>query len=135
MTGIYKLYLTDKELEKKGFWHPITEDCKFLLARAGGSNTKFGNVLQVKTAPHRRKMEDDKLDLELANRLMIETFAESVVLDWTGVTDPTGKKIKFSKTHAVNLLLDLPDLFDELRDAASKQSNYRTSVIVDDIKN
>ncbi len=136
MTGIYELYLTDEEREKSGFWYDVTDTCKILLARAGGSNIRFLKAVQDKTQPHRHKLDDlDKMDPGLANKLMIEAFAESVVLDWTGVTDVKGKEIKFSKKHAINLLTELHDLFDELRDAASKQSNYRASVITGDIKN
>ena len=135
MTGIYELYATDKDLEKTGFWFDITDEARILLARAGGANVRFAKAIEVKTRPHRRQIEEDKMDLDLANKLMIEAFAEAVVLDWTGITTVEGEDVPFTKENAVKLFLDLPDLFTDVRDAAAKQSNFRASDIADDIKN
>lgn len=135
MTGIYELYATDQDLEKTGFWFDITDQAKILLARAGGANVKFAKAIEVKTRPHRRQIEEDKMDLDLANKLMIEAFAESIVLDWTGITTAEGEDVPFTKENVVKLFLDLPDLFADVRDAAAKQSNFRASDIADDIKN
>jgi len=137
MTTLYDLYATDKALETEGFWHNVTDKIRFRLARAGGSNMKFAKVLEKKTRPHRRasdpNMED--MDIELANNLLVEAFAETVVLGWEGVTDSKGKKVPYSINACVKILRDLPDLFTELREAAARQANFRVSEIKDDAEN
>jgi hypothetical protein len=96
---------------------------------------KFSKVLEAKTRPYRRLIQEDKLDGELATKLLIETFAETVILGWEGVKDKRGKNVPHTTENAVKLLVDLPDLFSELREAASKQSNFRTAEIADDAGN
>jgi len=139
MTSIYDLYQTDLEKEVEGFWYSITPDVSFLLARAGGANTKFTQALEKKTRPHRQRggafSDDNVTDVELAMSVMKEAFAETVILDWKGVTDVTGKKVAYSSASAIKLFNDLPDLFTELRDAAAKQANFRMEEIEEDIKN
>ncbi len=135
MTSIYEMFATDLKTETEGFIHHVTDKINFTLARAGGANTKFSKAMEVKTRPYRRQIQEDTMDLELANRLLIEAFAETVILGWTGVTTAGGKAIPFSIEAAIKLLTDLPDLFNELREAAAKQSNFRAAEIQDDVKN
>lgn len=135
MTSIYDLFETDEDKETEGFVHRITDKISFTLARAGGANKRFQKVMEAKTRPYRRQIQDDSMDVDLANELMRETFAETVILGWEGITDKDGKPIKFSPANALKLLNQMPDLFDELRDAASKQANFRAEQIADDVGN
>lgn len=135
MTSIYDMYATDHQREVEGFWHPVTDKISFRLARAGGANMGFTKTLEQKTRPHRRQLDDDNMDVALANKLLIETFAETVILDWKGITDANGKKVAYSPAAATKLLTDLPDLFTELRESAAKQANFRIKGIKDDVGN
>ena len=140
MTSIYELYETDHNLEVDGHWHTVNEKAKisFLLARSGGANLKFAKAMEKLTRPHRGHggaFEDDKVDIELANELMQEAFAETIILDWKGVVDRAGKKIAFSQTAAVKMMKSLPDLFGELRDFSSKMANYQVAEIKEDVGN
>jgi hypothetical protein len=136
--SIYDLYETDNALETQGFWHPINKNISFLLARAGGSNMGFSKAMEKKTRSHRGRggaFEDDNVDIELATTFMQEAFAETVILDWKGVTDKKGKKVPYSPGAAIKLMKDLPDLFVVLRDAASKAANFRAEEVKDDMGN
>ena len=143
-TSIYEMYATDHQREVEGFWHPVSEKISFKLARAGGANMTYTQVLEAKTRPHRREVDSLNTDtdkkvrqstLDLLNRLMRESFAEAVIQDWKGVTDEKGKKLVFSPAAATKLLTDLPDLFIELREVAAKQANFRHEDIKDDVGN
>lgn len=135
MTNLYELFETDTKAEIEGFWHPVTDTSSFKLARAGGANTKFIKMMESLTRPHRRKIDDGSIDNELASDLMQEAFAQTVILDWKGVTDKGGKAIKFSPQAAHRLMQDLPELFSELRDVAAKHANFRLANIEADTKN
>ena len=135
MTDLYKMFETDSSLEREGFWYKVSENTGFLLARAGGHNTRFVKALEVKTRPYRRQIENGTLDGELGNELLRDAFAETVILDWTGVSDRNGKAVKFSPKAAAALLKELPDLFADLQEAASKSANFRKGGIEEDAGN
>ncbi len=136
--SIYDLYETDMKKETEGFWHPINKKISFLLARAGGANLNFSKALEKKTRPHRGRggaFEGEEVDVELATELMKEAFAETIILDWKGITDKTGKPVAYSAKAAVKLLKALPDLFTDLRDVAGKAANFRVEEIKADVGN
>lgn len=135
MTSIYEMFATDLKIETEGFTHHISDKISFLLARAGGANAKFAKAMEIKTRPYRRQIQEDTMDLALANKLLIEAFAETVILGWEGITTPSGKKIPFSVEAAIALLIALPDLFNELREAAARQSNFRAAEVEEDVGN
>ena len=135
MSSIYEMFATDFKIETDGFIHRISDKISFRLARAGGANAKFSKAMEAKTRPYRRQIAEDTLDITIANKLLIEAFAETVILGWEGVATRSGKVVKFSVEAAVKLFTDLPDLFTELREAAAKQSNFRAVEVQDDVGN
>jgi len=85
---------------------------------------KYTRILEAKTRPYRRQFDEltrntnkelNQDTLDLANTFMKEAFAEAVILDWTGITNVKGKKVVYSPEAATKLLIDLSDLFVELR--------------------
>lgn len=134
MSSIYEMFATDLKIETDGFIHHVTDKISFRLARAGGANAKFSKVMEAKTRPYRRQIQEDTMDITLANKLLIEAFAETVVLGWEGITKK-GEDVPFSAEAAVKLFTDLPDLFNELREAAAKQSNFRAAEVEEDVGN
>lgn len=136
--SIYALYETDMTKEVEGFWHPVNKKISIKMARAGGANLAFSKAMELKTRPHRKRggaFEGDEVDVELANELMKEAFAETIILDWKGITTKDGKRVAYSPAAATKLLKDLPDLFIELRDAAGSAANFRLEDIKADVGN
>ncbi len=136
--SIYELYETDLAMEVEGFWHTVTKKIKVKMARAGGANLAFTSTLEKKTRDHRKRggaLEGEKVDVELVTELMKEAFAETIILDWKGITNKEGKTVAFSVAAAKKLLSDLPDLYSELRDAAGTAANFRIEGIKDDVGN
>jgi hypothetical protein len=134
-TSIYDLFGMDDNMEKKGIWIDYGPAGSFLIARAGGSNQKFANILQAKTRPYKFQIDNELIDQETGQRLMYEAFAEAVVLDWEGVCDRDGNPIPFSQKNCVKLFEDLPDLFHDLREQASKLANFRQQSLEEAAKN
>lgn len=135
MTNLYDIYATDVAREAEGFWHPITDEIQFLMARAGGQNSSFAKTLEKRIRPHRRKIDNEDMDVELANRIMIEVFAETVIKDWKGVNDDEGKALPCTRDNIIHILTELPELFNELRDVASKHANFRAAITEEDVGN
>jgi hypothetical protein len=136
--SIWDLYETDLAKETEGFWHKVNKKISVKLARAGGSNMAFTKAMEEKTREHRKRggaFEGEKVDVDLATDIMKQAFAEVIILDWKGFTKKDGKTLAYSPKAAYEILVALPDLFNELRDAAGAAANYRAEDIQDDVGN
>ena len=134
MSGPYSVFRTDKALEKEGIVLDYG-DFKIKVARAGGANAAFQKALAAKVRPYKRQLDAGTIPDDVAEKLFLDVYAESVVLGWEGVTDENGKPLPFSKENAVKLFSDLPDLFRDVQSQAASISNFRAEVTEDTIKN
>lgn len=135
--SIYDLFATDTNMETAGRWYRVG-DTEFLLARAGGANTKFTAAYAASSRPYQRQQQMGQLSEDLAREILAEPFAKHVVLDWrmrtkdeSGVETITdhviaGKDgpLTYSSKAAQKLLMDIPDLLMTLIEAAGNFSNY-----------
>jgi len=145
MASIYKTFATDKALESKGFMVEY-DDIRFLVARAGGANSKFRKVFQAKAKPHRFKIDNDMLSEELAQKMMAEAYAEAVILrvdskdkdgKWVVNMIPQKDGSLTEATHeaVTQVLIDLPLLFTDVQSMANNVSNFRKVEEEEDAKN
>lgn len=133
--SIYDVFETDSETETKGINYNMGKMGKFVLARAGGDNEKYSSLMEKVFRPYRKQIERGRIDADLMITLLVDVFAGSVILGWSGVTDRKGKEIKYSVAKCRELMTELPELFTELRDAASDIANYRAEQVETDTKN
>lgn len=138
--SIYDMWGTEAVLETGGVWIDYGRGGgRFLIARAGGANTKFAKVLEAKMRPHRRLLESKGktkgIDNETANKILTEAFVEACLLEWEDVTGMDGKLLEFNKPNAIKLFTDLPDLFSDLREQASSLSTFQQEDMEDDAGN
>lgn len=136
MTGVHESVLaaftTDKATETKGKWVEIGP-AKFLLARAGGSNTKFQKAIEAVMRPYQRMIAMDQFSEAEAAKLSVKPFVDTVLLGWENVRPVTqdedgewqvGEPIPFSKEKAVEILTNLPDLFRRLLTESTNIGNF-----------
>lgn len=138
--NLFKQFGTNKNLEKEGVFldYGLNENGKpirFKIARAGGSNIAFQKALEAKLRPHRRALQADMMDEALAERIMREVYAVTIVLCWEGVTDADGKELPFSKANVVKLFEMIPDFFREIQEQSHKISTYQNEELEADVKN
>lgn len=141
MTSPYQMFKTDSNLEKDGiklnygpFW--------IYVARAGGANKKFQKMLEARLKPYRRAIQTETLDESIAATILREVFAEGVVLGWGSeqfgegrMPDDKGKEMPFSVENVIKLFTDLPELYRDVQEQASKVSLFRASNIEEDVGN
>jgi hypothetical protein len=146
--SLYKTFATDEAVEKQGISIDYGDE-RFLIARAGGSNSAFKKCFAAKIKPYRRQIDQGNIDDSVANRLMAEAYAETVILLWESkavdeagvetwvdtISGADGKPMKFSKASCTALLLDLPELFADLQVMAGQASNFRQDELEEDVKN
>lgn len=113
-----KDFSTNKELEEAGAWIDIGDGGKLKIARAG--NKKSIAYSRQMAKPHMAQITYGKLSDEVATELAVEVLAETILLDWDGMTDG-GKPLPYSKENALNMLRAYPDF----RDLVSQISNER----------
>lgn len=129
--SLYKQFTMDKTLEKNGILLEYGEDEKtkkpirIRIARAGGSNQRFGKLLDAKFKPYRRALQTETLDTGLAEKLMKEVYAEAVVLGWENVSDKSGKALPFSPENVIKLFDELPELWSDIKEQAGRAALYR----------
>lgn len=135
MTSPYNLFATNQDLEAgKGV---ILDYPGFSISihRAGGANKKYAQALVNKMRPHRHKVQNGTMDEEVAQKLLIEVFAETVVTGWENVKGKDGKEIPYTKENCVKLLTDLPELFKDIQDQATSIAIFKSEIEETDIKN
>jgi hypothetical protein len=128
MTSPYKLFETNTELEAGKGVKLQYPGFSITINRAGGANKKFAQVFAAKMKPHRQRFERGLMDNETGDRIVIESYAEGVVIGWEGVTDREGNPIPFSVENCVKLFVDLPELFEDVRSQATAAATFREEI-------
>lgn len=136
MTSFYETFQTDETLEcGQGLELDYGACGSITIHRAGGTNRKFLRIMAAKFKPYERQMQSDTLDEAVSRRLLAETYAESVIIGWRGVKDAAGHELAFTQENAIKLLTDLPELFADIREQATKVANFRREQAEETAKN
>lgn len=138
--SLYKQFQTDKTVEKEGIVlnygkNSKGEDIEIRIARAGGANVQYAKLLEAKTKPYRRQIQNETLDNEVAEKITKEVYAKAVVLGWTGVEDENSKELEFSFENCMKLFDDLPDLWTDIQQQSTKAALFRADILEQDAKN
>jgi hypothetical protein len=145
MTGPYDLFKTDTEIEVKGVELDYG-DFYLVIARAGGKNKAFAKYMERAMRPYRRALQTDTLSDEVAEQVLKQAYAEKIVLGWGckddegemchgEMKDGNGEMMPFSAHNVVKLFDDLPDLFQDVREQASKVGLFRLKDVEEDAGN
>lgn len=135
MASPYDLFKTSAQAEKEIGIDLDYGAFKIRIARAGGANREFIKCLTRKRKPYRNLIDNDAMDSALADKIMAEVFAETIILGWDGVTDEKGKALPFTRENCIKLLIDLPDLLQDIQVQASTAANFREKELAADAKN
>lgn len=125
MASPYDTYETSKDLESVSGVKLQYDGYSITIHRAGGTNAKYPKVIAAKLKPYRYQQQQGTMDEDIAKRLLAEAYSEAVIIGWEGLTDKEGKSIAFNKENCTKLLLDLPDLFANIQDAAGNFATFK----------
>lgn len=140
MSVLYKNFATNENTEVKGFWYTVdTNDdgteVKFLIARKGKRNRRYGELLTKLLGPYQKQIELDTISPKLLQKLFLEAFLGGILRGWQNVYDENGDALAFNTENARKLMTDLPDLYDALDKQSEKASNYHDEDIESVLKN
>lgn len=122
MANIYKVFRNDK-LENTGIILNYG-DFSIKIKRAGGLNKDYLKSLAKHGKENKLAMKNDTIDDEKSRIIFARIYAESIVIGWENVEDKNGE-IAFNYDNCLKLLIELPDLFDDIQKCASDVSLFR----------
>lgn len=140
--SLRKQFATNADKEQKGVpFKPgvVNEDGTeptFYLARASQSNPAYVKVQDRIMAPHRAALARRLLPEAKFDELTRQVFAEGAILGWDNVLwedvaapddkdTPRGGHAEYSKERAVQLLKNVPELYEMLVQAADDRTRYQ----------
>lgn len=137
--SLYKAYKTNSNKVNKGveveFPEAMNEDGTvptFYLAYAGTANKDYTNSL----AKRRKGFRDvANIPEDVARKMLIEVFAESVVKNWKHMYNEAGEVLEYSPKACSKLFNDLPEFFNLLQQRASELSLYLQDDVDETAKN
>lgn len=141
--SLYKTFATDADLERKGVVIDYGE-FRVTIARAGGANRRYNKVLASKARPYRRAIQTETLPDDIAEKIQVEVFAETVILNWEtlvdgkwkqGIEGRDGKLMSFTKENVIKICQELPDLFSDISDQALKATIFKVDLMEEEAKN
>lgn len=146
-------FQTDPELEVKGVVVPYS-DFRITVARAGGANKKYAKLLEAKTKIHRRAIQTDTMDKEVAAEILREVYVGSIILNWEVLVDRDtqeyvqgienlngveplegGEPLPFTQENVLQTLRDMEDLFIDLQQQSQRIVLFQRMVLEDDAGN
>jgi hypothetical protein len=137
----YAVFETDKSVEQNG----VKVDYGsfyFQVARAGGANTRFRDVFRQRMAPHKRALATETMNDDLADKISLEVFAETVVLGWGSkkhgegvMTARDGSGLSFTIDNVKQVFADLPELARDIMQQAQSLALFRSAIAGADAKN
>ena len=118
-------FQTNKSMEEEGVWVDVDGNgTKIKVARV--NNPRYKKYFQKITKPYKRQIRSGTLSEDLAEKLLVDALANTILLDWQGFTKD-GESFPYSVDNARAFLAESPDFRDFVSDAANEMENYRTA--------
>lgn len=148
----WKRYKTNPKTEQEGIWLDYS-DFKIRVRRAGTSNPGYVASMRELAEKNAHRFKSNSITPEEDRQMMAEVWADHIIVAWEGPTvpkdpdKPTGEKITlpflgpddkplpFNRKNVIFFLLDLPDLFIDIREAAAGVALFRADRLEEQEKN
>lgn len=119
-------WAVDPALEQQGVIIDLGRGRTLTIRRAGGSNRAYQVKLGELASRHRGPHGTLTLEEAEAENLMIEAYAETVVIGWQGI-EADGQPLRFAPANCAQLLRAFPEIWRRVREEAEKVANFRAS--------
>lgn len=141
-SGLHKQFKTNstKEVEGVRIEFPEAQNDNgtiptFIISRMGKANPVYSKALEAVTRPYRRQVELGTMKNEVAENLFKKVFVDTVLKGWENVQDESGEALEFTEENALNLIKELPDVYERLQVEAGLASNFRDETLSNEAKN
>ncbi len=145
MPKMYEQFKTDDQFERDGVFLDY-DNFRVKVARAGGANKNYTRQLEMRTKPYRRAIQTDTFTNDMARKILLEVYIGTVIREWEvhdeetgewvrGIHSPEGEVLPVTKDNIKKALEDLPDLFDDIQDGATKVSLFKETILEEEAGN
>jgi len=114
----------------------------FHISRMSKANTRYTRALEAATRPYRRQIEMGTLANDVAERVFMGVFVDTVLKGWENVelADVTGNEndtgfAPFNRANALSLFGRLPELYDDLQNQAKSAAMFKEEAQEAEAKN
>lgn len=135
--SIKSIFGTDPKVERDGAWLDFGE-FRVRVARAGGANKSYQRALEEESREHRRVIELNALDPELAEDILRRVYARAVVRDWEtkrdgemvqGIELEDGAELlPVNPENVLAAFRAFPDLFSTIQADAASIAMFRAGL-------
>lgn len=148
--SLRKHFKTSNKLETEGIWLELGTT-RIRVARAGGTNQKYNAAMERVSKEHKRAIANELLTSQQSLTILREAYIETVIKAWqTNVApegsieedwqdgieaDDGGELLPFTPDNVRATLIELPDLFMEIKEAAEKLHYFQQSRLDAAVKN
>ena len=138
--SLYKSSQTDVNKERNGVplhygMNSKGEDIVFTVAREGGRNVQYQKVAEHIFKPYRRQIQHNQIDPEVLEDLLAQVYSKCVVKGWHGVEDEHDEPLEFNEANVKKLLIDLPVVFDAIKEVARDYNQFLLESLDAEAKN
>lgn len=140
LVGIFKQYGINQDKVEKGVPIQLSENSDgtiptFIVSRISTTNKKYLKAMEVATRPYERLIKADALTDKQNLDISLEVFVNAILLDWSDVKDEDLNVIPYSKENAKKIMREIPELYEELREASKKLKLFQDDLIEEQTKN
>lgn len=148
--SLRKQFKTSTKLENEGIWLELG-NTRVRVARAGGSNQKYNAAMERVSKEHKRAIANELLTSKQSMNILREVYIDTIIKGWqTNVApedaaeeewvdgieaDDGDELLEVTAENIKAVLIELPDLFMEIKQAADKLNYYQQSILDEAVKN
>jgi hypothetical protein len=127
LTSIFNIALTDRDSEENGKWFDdIIEEGSGIRMKLRRMTAKVvSKTMTRKLTENRKFMVKGKYPAEIDERMLVETLAEAVIVDWEGISTDGENQLPYTVENAETLLTKLPDLRRQVQIIANSLAAFR----------
>lgn len=120
-------FQTNKAMEEEGVWVDVDGNgTRIKVARI--NNARYKKYFQKITKPYKRQIRTGTLSEDLAEKLLVDALANTILLDWKGFTKD-GQDYPYSVDNARAFLAESADFRDFVSDAANEMETFRAAEV------
>jgi len=143
MASLFQQFATNRKAEVEGIEVTFDNEAFFRISRMAKSNKRYQKMVEVETKPHIHAIRNDNLDPAIDEAITLKIFIATILLGWRGVkvheyftpeehTD--NGYLPYTHENAHKLFKELPELYQTLKEQASKMSLFRSEEMGQDSK-
>jgi len=126
-TNVWNIFGINQKLSEEGIWRKFKGGIEIKVARLG--NGLYDKKTEEVFRPHKKELRNDEMSEDLKLDLTRQIMAETILLEWRGLKDESGKSIASTYENKLSALTAMKDLADKVSVISMDDDNYRREVI------